>query len=105
MKLDESDKRDFSWSKREERNSSVVKTLSVNDSKIPTTFIVLAPDRLEFGENVDVLVGVFHIMWEDMPRRRTYRSCLRELVTRSGESLGVSLLCGDADLLQRSSSK
>jgi len=81
----------------------VVAKLSWNDTidKIPTTFVSLAPEKLVIEEHADLLVGVFHIMWSDMPRRRTYRLRLQDLVSGSGDYFGTSLKCGfsEEDLL------
>jgi hypothetical protein len=69
--------------------------------KIPTTLVPLAPEKILLGENADLLVGVFHIMWADMPRRRTYPICLQDLISNSGDYLGTRLSCGtlEKDLL------
>jgi hypothetical protein len=79
--------------------------LSLSDArgKIPTSFLSLSPDRLIVEENIDVLVGVFHIMWDDMPRRRTYQIRLQDLVSKSGDYFGTSLKCGTSkdDVLQQ----
>jgi hypothetical protein len=75
-----------------------VKTLPFSDSKIPTTFIPLSPEKLEYGKYADVLVGVFHVMWEDMPRRRTYKIRLRDFVARSGDCIGTSLMCDTSEI-------
>jgi hypothetical protein len=80
----------------EEKISIYVTKLRTIDSKIPTTFVPLAPEKLLFDDNADVLVGLFHIMWEDMPRRRTYKLCLKELVSSFGDYSGSSLVCGSA---------
>jgi hypothetical protein len=92
------------------RNSSkieiVVTKLSWKNAtdKIPTTFVSLAPEKLVIEEHADLLVGVFHIMWSDMPRRRTYQLRLQELVSGSGDYFGTSLKCGSSeeDLLRES---
>ena len=82
---------------RERREiTTVVRKLSLSDKreKIPTTFVPMAPEKLIVEDNIDVLSGVFHIMWEDMPRRRTYRLRLEELVSTEGHYLGTNLRCG-----------
>ena len=68
--------------------------LGKNERKIPTAFVSLAPEKLITSDKVDVLVGLFHIMWDDMPRRRTYRIRLQDLVSGSGDYSGASLICG-----------
>ncbi|MCL4518849.1 MAG: hypothetical protein M1587_06595 [Thaumarchaeota archaeon] len=61
--------------------------------KIPTTFVPLSPEKLLYGDEADLLFGLFHIMWADMPRRTTYRVRLADLVTREGEYAGCKLAC------------
>jgi len=75
---------------------TVFRKLSLGDKreKIPTTFVSMSPDKLVVEKNIDVLVGVFHIMWEDMPRRRTYHLKLEDLVSPEGYYIGASLKCG-----------
>ena len=75
---------------------TVVRKLSLGDKrdKIPTTFVPMAPEKLVVEENIDVLAGVFHIMWEDMPCRRTYRLALQDLVSPDGYYIGADLRCG-----------
>jgi hypothetical protein len=93
----------------EHRNLSkiqvVVTKLSWKDAadKIPTTFLPLAPEKLVLEEFTDLLVGVFHIMWSDMPRRRTYLLRLQDLVSSSGDYSGSKLKCGasEDDLLRK----
>ncbi|HZW55103.1 MAG TPA: hypothetical protein VFF30_02340 [Nitrososphaerales archaeon] len=64
------------------------------DNKIPTTFIPLAPDALRITQDgLDVLSGVFHIMWRDMPQPRTYRLRLSNLISFDGEYAGCWLEC------------
>ena len=97
----------FPASKKGRRNEGnvhvVVKKVSWSKSleKIPTTFVPLAPEKLIVEENIDLLVGVFHIMWADMPRRRTYRVRLQELVSGSGNYFGTRLKCGQSNDLLR----
>jgi len=62
--------------------------------KIPTTLVSMAPDKLLIEKDIDVLVGVFHIMWEDMPRRRTYKIRLCDAVSFDGTYVGCSLKVG-----------
>jgi len=87
----------------EHRNLSkiqvVVTKLSWKDvaDKIPTTFVPLAPEKLVIGEYADLLVGVFHIMWSDMPKRRTYLLRLQDLVSISGDYAGTKLKCGTSN--------
>ncbi len=69
-----------------------------NRDKIPTALVPLAPEKLVVEKNMDVLVGVFHIMWDDMPRRRTYQLRLQDLVSGSGEYFGSSLKCGPSEV-------
>ena len=75
---------------------TVIHKLSLEDKweKIPTTFVPMAPEKLLVEKNIDVLVGLFHIMWEDMPRRRTYHLKLEDLVSPEGYYIGASLKCG-----------
>ena len=61
---------------------------------IPTTFVPLAPDRILIGDEIDVLFGLFHIMWKDMPKPRIYPIRLAERLTKRGSYLGCSLECG-----------
>jgi hypothetical protein len=58
---------------------------------IPTTFVPLAPDRILIEKKVDVLFGLFHIMWQDMPRPRSYRIRLSDEVGRDGKYIGCFL--------------
>jgi len=63
---------------------------------IPTTFVPLAPTELSFdGKRADLLFGVFHIMWRDMPRPRTYEVRLADYVSEEGSYVGCALLCGN----------
>jgi hypothetical protein len=63
-------------------------------AKIPTTFIALAPERLSFGSSeVDLLSGVFHIMWQDMPRPLSYGVKLTDSLSSDGNYLGCVLVC------------
>ncbi len=62
--------------------------------KIPTTFVNLAPEKIVLDlVGIDVLGGVFHIMWSDMPARRTYGVRLSDHYTHDGTSAGSSLIC------------
>lgn len=62
--------------------------------KIPTTFIALAPERIIFDTTgADVLCGVFHIMWSDMPTRRSYGLRLADKYSWEGERSGCFLIC------------
>ena len=92
----------YTGARDEEKSSIVIKRLAwKNDLKIPTTLVTLAPDKLIIEENIDVLVGVFHIMWEDMPRRRTYRVRLEDVVSSTGDYIGAGLRCESSeDLFQ-----
>jgi len=87
------------------KTSISIKKLDWSETRgqIPTAFVSLAPEKLIVEEDIDVLVGLFHIMWDDMPRRRTYRLRLRDVVTASGDYFGTSLACGslEKDLLRR----
>jgi hypothetical protein len=65
--------------------------------KIPTAFVSLAPEKLLIDRDIDVLVGLFHIMWEDMPRPRTYSIRLADSVSRLGSYLGCSLCFGSSN--------
>lgn len=62
--------------------------------KIPTTFVPLAPERIDFRGNADILVGLFHVMWLDMPSRRIYRLKLSDFVSEDGVCVGCRLFCG-----------
>ncbi len=64
-------------------------------SEIPTTFVPLSPEKIILNQTADLLVGVFHIMWSDMPRPRTYPLCLQDVISASGEYLGTKLRCGN----------
>jgi hypothetical protein len=62
--------------------------------KIPTTFVNLAPEKMALDLiGMDVLGGVFHIMWSDMPTRRTYGIRLADHYTSEGNPVGTSLIC------------
>jgi hypothetical protein len=62
--------------------------------KIPTTFVNLAPEKIVLDLiGIDLLGGVFHIMWSDMPARRTYGIRLADHYTSDGSSIGSSLVC------------
>ena len=79
---------------------TVVKILSEDQStreKIPTSLVSLSPDKILAGKQIDVLVGLFHIMWEDMPRPRTYSLRLADLVSFDGEYVGSVLNRGPAE--------
>ena len=59
---------------------------------IPTTLIPLSPFEITFeGSTADILHGLFHIMWKDMPRPRTYKLRLSERVSEKGEYIGPFL--------------
>ncbi len=63
-------------------------------TKIPTTFVPLAPEKLAIDRSeVDLMCGVFHIMWSDMPSPRTYGVKLSERLSFDGEYLGCSVVC------------
>jgi hypothetical protein len=83
--------------RKQARNvETIVKPLKTEKKRgvIPTTFVALSPDKMSFAKEVDVLYGLFHIMWEDMPRPRTYVIRMAEQVTRSGDYAGCCLLAG-----------
>lgn len=66
-------------------------------NKIPTTLVPLAPDVLRIdSDEVDMLSGVFHIMWSDMPRPRTYRLRLTDMFSADGGHAGSWLECDGA---------
>jgi len=75
---------------------TVVKVISKSDrmEKIPTSLVSLSPEKILAENQIDVLVGLFHIMWEDMPRPRTYSIRLADLVSLDGDYLGSSLKHG-----------
>ena len=56
---------------------------------IPTTFIPLAPDQNLDRREIDVLFGLFHIMWKDMPKPRTYPFRLSRPSNKTGKLLGL----------------
>lgn len=61
--------------------------------KIPTTFIPLVPEKLVIdAKGIDLLFGVFHIMWSDMPSRRTYAVRLCDRFSDDGNYLGSELV-------------
>jgi hypothetical protein len=63
-------------------------------TEIPTTFIPLAPERLSFGPSgVDLLYGVFHIMWKDMRNPKSYGIKLTDNFSPLGKYLGCVLVC------------
>ncbi|MHB8567992.1 MAG: hypothetical protein ACYC7D_14435 [Nitrososphaerales archaeon] len=63
-------------------------------AKIPTTFVPLAPEDIDIrDEEADLLFGLFHIMWKDMPRPRTYRIRLVDKISSSGKYIGCTLEC------------
>jgi hypothetical protein len=37
-------------------------------------------------------------MWDDMPRRRTYKIQLQELISNSGDYTGTCLKCGHSNV-------
>ncbi|MGA2876629.1 MAG: hypothetical protein ABSE82_13960 [Nitrososphaerales archaeon] len=75
---------------------TVIETLRTEGKRaiIPTTFVPLSPDKLLFGKEIDLLFGLFHIMWQDMPKPRTYTARLADKVTREGNYMGCCLVCG-----------
>lgn len=63
-------------------------------SKIPTTLVPLSPDKIPIGKGrADILCGVFHIMWSDMPKPSSYEVRLAELLSGSGDYIGPRLEC------------
>ncbi|MHB1908688.1 MAG: hypothetical protein ACYCQJ_07420 [Nitrososphaerales archaeon] len=63
-------------------------------AKIPTTFVPLCPEKIGWDKNcVDLLCGVFHIMWSDMPNPRTYGVKLSDQFSKEGRYLGSVLVC------------
>ncbi|MGI0084618.1 MAG: hypothetical protein ACREBQ_06005, partial [Nitrososphaerales archaeon] len=53
-----------------------------------------SPDSIPFQEDsADLLCGLFHIMWADMPKPSTYALKLADLFSFSGEYLGSRLEC------------
>ncbi len=71
----------------------MVKLVTENtpSEKIPTSLVSLSPDKILAEKQIDVLVGLFHIMWEDMPRPRTYSLRLADLVNFEGDYVGSAL--------------
>ncbi len=67
---------------------------SKESEKIPTTFVPLCPEKIQFEDgSADMLCGLFHIMWADMPRPASYALKLSDLFSISGEYLGSKLEC------------
>ena len=63
-------------------------------AKIPTTLVPLSPDRIPIVDGrADILCGVFHIMWSDMPKPSSYEVRLSDLVSGSGDFIGPRLEC------------
>jgi hypothetical protein len=81
---------------RSPKVETVIESLETEKERavIPTTFVPLAPDRILIGEDIDVMFGLFHIMWKDMPKPQTYPIRLADRVTMQGNYLGCSLECG-----------
>ena len=73
-----------------------MKSLRVEEKRavIPTTLVPLAPDKMCIEKELDVLFGLFHIMWSDMPKPMTYRIRLAEHVTTLGDYSGCCLRVG-----------
>ncbi len=92
--MSEDNLRAQSWRKR--ITETIVTSLYVEDGRglIPTTFVPLAPDRLLIERELDVLFGLFHIMWRDMPRPMTYQIRLADHVTIDGDYVGSFLKLG-----------
>jgi hypothetical protein len=62
-------------------------------TKIPTTFVPLSPELISLGSSqIDLLCGVFHIMWQDMPKPRSYGLKLMEGLSFDGDYLGCALV-------------
>jgi hypothetical protein len=58
----------------------------------PTTFVPLCPDRIKFDNGMaDLLFGVFHVKWADMPKPSTYALKISDLVSREGSYIGARL--------------
>ncbi|MDG6908558.1 MAG: hypothetical protein JRN20_22550 [Nitrososphaerota archaeon] len=73
-------------------HETIVSVLKTEErAVIPTTFVHLAPDKIVLEAKIDILFGLFHIMWKDMPRPRCYRVKLSELVNGKGLYLGCFL--------------
>ena len=81
---------------------TVLKILSksARDEKIPTSLVSLSPDKIVAENQIDVLVGLFHIMWQDMPRPRTYSIRLADLISFEGEYIGTSLKRGPSNSIE-----
>ncbi len=76
-------------------SETFVKSLEFKAEKvIPTTFVPLAPDKIFSGEQIDLLFGVFHIMWKDMPKPKGYSLRLAEEISSEGSYLGCRLKYG-----------
>jgi hypothetical protein len=80
---------------------TVIKALTKtgHNEKIPTSLVSLSPDKLLAEKHIDVLVGLFHIMWEDMPRPRTYSIRLADLVSFEGDYVGAALNEGKSEAI------
>ncbi len=58
----------------------------------PTTFVPLCPDRIRFDNGMaDLLFGVFHVKWADMPKPSTYALKISDSVSREGSYIGAKL--------------
>jgi hypothetical protein len=82
---------------RKRDSETIVKPLAVGKERgvIPTTFVPLAPDKIAFVEKkLDILFGLFFIMWRDMPRPMTFRVRLSDQITTDGEYEGCFLKFG-----------
>jgi hypothetical protein len=72
------------------------KRLSLEDiaRDVPTTFVPLCPDKIEFEQGrADLLSGLFHVKWSDMPKPSTYAIKISDPVVGDGTYLGSQLEC------------
>jgi hypothetical protein len=84
-------------SSRKRVSETIVKSLPLEKERgvIPTTFVPLAPDKIVLVEDrLDVLFGLFFIMWRDMPRPMAFRIRLSDQVTANGAYAGCYLKFG-----------
>jgi hypothetical protein len=67
---------------------------NINAREIPTTFLALSPDKIQFEQGrADLLFGVFHMKWSDMPKPSTYAIKISDPVVSDGTYVGTQLEC------------
>ena len=75
---------------------TIVKRLNTSPvrEKTPTVFVPLTPERFVFDDTgADLLYGLFHFAWRDMPSPRTYVVRLADAIGRDGKYKGSFLMC------------